>query len=101
MLSIPHDNPDDPGLSVAVNERLGLVAAVQGGDAAGRKVRVSSLWSGRVVREFDVVLSGGKAGGGGRVRDVQWINEGEGEDGVRLWCATGEGKTGGIVEFAW
>lgn len=101
VLSIPHDNPDDPGLGVAVNERLGLVAAVQGGDAAGRKVRVSSLWSGRVVREFDVGLSGGKAGGGGRVRDVQWIDEGDGEDGVRLWCATGEGKTGGIVEFAW
>jgi WD40 repeat protein len=87
VLAFPHSNTDDVELDVAVNPRLGLVAAAQGEDA-GTAIRVCNLWTGKVVREF-------KREGKERIRSMKWMDHGDG--GMELWTTW----NGGISRFAW
>ncbi|KAF3050853.1 hypothetical protein E8E11_009530 [Didymella keratinophila] len=90
VLSFAHANLDDLDLGVAVNERLGLVAAGQDLANSNKAIRVSNLWTGKVVREFDPPK--GKAG---KMRDLTWM---DGEDGdASLWATWG----GDIASFSW
>ncbi|KAJ4989072.1 hypothetical protein SVAN01_05510 [Stagonosporopsis vannaccii] len=91
VLAFPHSNVDDLDLGLAVNERLGLVAAAQGGEGGAKGcVRVSNLWTGRVVREFEAA----RGPAGGKVRGLKWMHD---EGDVRLWASWGAG----ISEFKW
>ncbi|KZM26701.1 uncharacterized protein EKO05_0008817 [Ascochyta rabiei] len=93
VLSYQHTNLDDLDLDVAVNARLGLIAAAQDGANCDKAVRVTNLWTGRTVREFD--LPGGKPVGHAKIRDMKWMDDEDGRLG--LWSTWG----GSIASFAW
>ncbi|KAH3970309.1 hypothetical protein HBH98_001350 [Parastagonospora nodorum] len=98
ILTIPHSNLDDLELDFDVHPRLGLVAAAQNSDSK-IAVRVSNLWTGKIVKEFERERR--PVGKGGRdicerIRTVKFIDD-ETDGGVGLWT----GWKGGIARFAW
>lgn len=95
LLSFPHANLGDLDLGVAVNERLGLVAAAQDMEHSGKAIRVSNFWTGKMVREFSPPVHKGAGGKAAKIRDLRWMDDDDG--GVRLWSVWGRG----IAEFAW
>ncbi|KAJ8112545.1 hypothetical protein OPT61_g5111 [Boeremia exigua] len=93
VLSFAHANLDDLDLDVAVNERLGLVAASQDMEHSDKAIRVSNMWTGKTVREFEAPEKNGE--NMRKIRNLKWM---EGEDGdVSLWSTWG----GDIASFAW
>ncbi|KAF3002922.1 hypothetical protein E8E13_002938 [Curvularia kusanoi] len=94
VLSFQHTNLDDLDLGLAVNERLGLVAAAQDKDHCDKAIRVSNLWTGKLVREFSAPVQRPR-GRGVKLRDLQWMDDEDG--GIRLWSI----GDGGLVEYAW
>ena len=93
VLSFSHSNLDDLDLDVAVDARLGLVAAGQDMERSSKAVRVSNMWTGKMVREFDAA---GKAGAGAqKIRGLKWMDDEDG--GARLWATWG----GDIASFSW
>lgn len=98
ILTIPHSNLDDLELDFDLHPRLGLVAAAQNSDS-GIAVRVSNLWTGRIVKEFKKEgMAEGKKGrnGCGRIRKVKFIDD-ETNGGVGLWTVW----NGAIAKFSW
>lgn len=111
LLTFTHSNTDNPHLSVAVSPRHGLVAAAQDTQVGSSSdvdvgIRVSNLWTGKVVREFGRP-DGGRGGNRGRgegraqARGLKWMDDGHGyghgDGGLGLWCAVGDR----VVEYAW
>ncbi|KAF1923734.1 uncharacterized protein M421DRAFT_74392 [Didymella exigua CBS 183.55] len=94
VLSFAHTNQDDVDLGVAINPRLGLVAASQDMANCSNAIRVSNMWTGKTVREFEPPAT--KAGERAqKVRDLKWIDD---EDGaVSLWSTWGKD----IASFSW
>lgn len=92
VLSFAHANLDDLDLGVAVNDRLGLVAAAQDLANSDKAVRVSNMWTGKLVREFEPPKAGR---GGQKIRDLKWMDDEDG--GVSLWSTWG----GDIASFSW
>ena len=93
VLSYPHTNLDDMDLDIAVNSRLGLVAAAQDGANCEKAIRVSNLWTGKTIREFD--WPGKKAKGHQKIRNLKWMDDDDGN--VSLWAAWG----GSVASFSW
>lgn len=94
-----HANREELDLDIAVHPRLGLLAAAQD-LATGTAIRVSNLYTGKMVREIRCEGKSGKKGKGGweSIRSLKFV-EGEGEEGggVKLWSCW----NGGIGEFSW
>lgn len=95
VLSFPHTNLDDLDLGVAVNERLGLVAAAQDMEHSDKAIKVNNFWTGKMVREFSPPAQKSAGGKGAKIRDLKWMYDDDGD--VRLWSIWGRG----IAEFAW
>jgi WD40 repeat protein len=93
VLSYPHTNHDDLDLDVAVNARLGLVAASQDLANCDKAVRVSNLWTGKTVREFEMPKKKGE--GLQKIRNLKWMDDEDG--GMSLWSTWG----GDIASFSW
>ena len=93
MLSYPHTNLDDTDLDIAVNSRLGLLAAAQDGANCEKAIRVSNLWTGKTIKEFD--WPGKKATGHQKIRNLKWMDDEDGD--VSLWATWG----GSIASFSW
>lgn len=114
LLTFPHANTDDLELDIDVHSRLGLVASAQDSES-DVAIRVSNLWTGKTVREFQrsgsgdgrgVAQGGGGSGGGGsarkgrdveRIRTLKFMDDGGEDGGVDLWTTW----DGGIARFAW
>jgi hypothetical protein len=102
VLIFEHANRDELDLDIAVHARLGLLAAAQD-LATGTAIRISNLYTGKMVKEIKYHGKGVKKGkvGWESVRSLKFV-EGEGEDegnggGVKLWSCW----NGGIGEFSW
>lgn len=100
ILHFRHSNPDDLELGLDVHPGLGLVAAAQD-DAS---IRISNLWTGKTVREFDAGddgMAGEMLGNwkkkAGRIRCLRFMNDGDGDGDVGLWSSCGAG----LRRFAW
>ena len=103
VFSFEHANRDELDLDVAVHARLGLVAAAQD-LATGMAIRISNLYTGKVVREIKArEVRGNKKGKGvvqESIRSLKFVEEGNQGDegaGVKLWSCW----DGGIAEFSW
>ncbi|KAJ4403028.1 hypothetical protein N0V91_006774 [Didymella pomorum] len=92
VLSFAHANLDDLDLGLSVNARLGLVAAGQDLMNSDKAIRVGNIWTGKMVREFDLPKSG-KAGQ--KIRDLKWMDSEDGE--MELWATWG----GDVAKFSW
>ncbi|EUC36341.1 hypothetical protein COCCADRAFT_88542 [Bipolaris zeicola 26-R-13] len=99
LLVFEHANREELDLDIAVHPRLGLLAAAQD-LATGTAIRVSNLYTGKMVREIKCEGKMGKKEKGGweSIRSLKFV-EGEGEEsgGVELWSCW----NGGIGEFSW
>lgn len=95
LLNFEHANREELDLDIAVYPRLGLLAAAQD-LATGTAIRVSNLYTGKMVREIKWEAKG--KGGWESIRSLKFV-EGEGEEGggVKLWSCW----NGGIGEFSW
>ncbi|KAF2627072.1 hypothetical protein BU25DRAFT_411167 [Macroventuria anomochaeta] len=93
VLSYSHTNLDDPDLDVAVNSRLGLIAASQNMEHSDKAIRVSNLWTGKLVREFDPF--GKKGATQQKIRSLRWMDDSDGV--MSLWSTWG----GDIAAFSW
>ncbi|KAF2711090.1 hypothetical protein K504DRAFT_466109 [Pleomassaria siparia CBS 279.74] len=103
VLEFQHDNADDLELGLDVHARLGLVAAAQ----SDARIRISNLWTGKVVREYDMREANAKAVNGqksaktsvtnsNRVRCLRFVDDG-GDGGASLWASW----EGGIQRIGW
>ncbi|USP80715.1 hypothetical protein yc1106_07989 [Curvularia clavata] len=98
LFAFEHANRDELDLDVAVHARLGLVAAAQD-LSTGTAIRISNLYTGKVVKEIksNEVRGNGKGKGGCEsIRSLKFL-EGSNGDDVRLWSCW----DGGIAEFSW
>ena len=93
VMSFPHTNQDDLDLDVAVNARLGLVAASQDQANCDKAIRVSNMWTGKTVKEFAAPKKGEM--GQQKIRNLKWMDDEDG--GVTLWSTWG----GDIASFSW
>ncbi|KAH6642396.1 WD40-repeat-containing domain protein [Boeremia exigua] len=93
LLSFPHTNLDDLDLDVAVNERLGLIAACQDVEHCDKAIRVSNMWTGKTVKEFEAPRMEGQKPQ--KIRNLKWMDDGD--EGISLWSTWGRG----IASFAW
>jgi WD40 repeat protein len=92
VVSLAHTNLDDLDLDVAVDPRLGLVAASQDMAHSNKAIRVSNMWTGKMVREFDPPREGAV---GQKIRNLKWMDDEDG--GVTMWSTWG----GDIASFSW
>ncbi|CBX93590.1 hypothetical protein IAQ61_008332 [Plenodomus lingam] len=99
LLTFQHYNLDDAHLDIAVNVPLGLVAAAQDAqtDVA---IRVSNIYTGKVLREFKRSIDRGKygvkKGGSSSIQTLMFVDDGDG-GGCELWS----NWEGGIARFRW
>jgi WD40 repeat protein len=93
VLSFAHANLDDVDLGVSVNTRMGLVAAGQDLANSNKAIRVSNVWTGKTVREFDPPAQAGRATQ--KIRDLKLMDDEDG--GVELWATWG----GDVAKFSW
>ncbi|KAL6705248.1 hypothetical protein ACN47E_007208 [Coniothyrium glycines] len=94
ILSFPHANMDDLELGVDVHPRLGLIAAAEDAET-GIAIRISNMWTGKTVKEFET--SGGKDKKESRIRSLHFIEPNEQDASVDLWA----NWDGGIACFGW
>lgn len=67
-------------------------------ETATGRIRVSNLWTGRVIKELSCAVVGPGKTVAGKTRGLKWIVDGDDEGGeVKLWAGVG----GGIGEYAW
>jgi len=91
VFSFAHSNVDDIDLDVAVDARLGLVAAAQH-EESDVAVRVSNMWTGKTVKE---IPRHGK--GRERMRCLKFVGDLDRDGELELWASW----EGGISRFTW
>ncbi|KAF2845361.1 hypothetical protein T440DRAFT_277652 [Plenodomus tracheiphilus IPT5] len=99
LLTFKHSNMDNPHCDIAVHRRLGLVAAAQD-DQTDVAIRVSNIYTGKIVREFKHDPS--KRENADRraprwvIRSLKFVDS-EWNDDVDLWTTW----DGGVAKFTW
>ena len=99
LLTFQHSNLDGQQADIAVHTRLGLVAAAQD-DQTDVAIRVSNIWTGKVVKEFKREISEERISGTKKesspIRTLKWVNDHDNSN-TDLW-STWEG---GVARFTW